>query len=343
MGLGSSQCNVYACGLVGQYLGAALKSFLVWLFFAMALIFVAKTDVRSQESPPAWAYPVNPPDFKPSPDDGIPRHVPDSTASMTLTQVRDRFYTADWHPDDHGPMPDVVARGRKPDVSACGFCHRADGPGGPESANLMGLPVAYFVRQMAEIKSGARKSSVPNRAPIQLLNTLAAAITDDEVQASARYYSTLKPRATIKVVESEMAPKTVVTAWFLTLVSSGETEPLGERIIEVATNLLQFVNKDSRTLFIAYVPKGSIEKGRAQAASGDASVQCGTCHGPDLKGIGDIPGIAGRSPTYIFRQLYDFKHGARAGAESSLMKPPLEKLSIPDMIALAAYVASLAP
>jgi hypothetical protein len=70
-----------------------------------------------------------------------------------------------------------------------------------------------------------------------------------------------------------MAPKTVVTAWFLTLVSSGETEPLGERIIEVATNLLQFVNKDSRTLFIAYVPKGSIEKGRAQAASGEACFQ----------------------------------------------------------------------
>src|ERR1039457_519083 len=88
MGLGSSQCNVYACGSVGQYLGAALKSFLVWLFFAMALIFVAKTDVRSQESPPAWAYPVNPPDFKLSPDDGIPRHVPDSTASIDRKSTR---------------------------------------------------------------------------------------------------------------------------------------------------------------------------------------------------------------------------------------------------------------
>jgi len=248
-----------------------------------------------------------------------------------------------WHPGDHSPMPDVVARGRKADVSACGFCHRADGPGGPESANLMGLPVAYFVRQMVEIKSGARKSSVPNRAPIQLLNKLAAAITADEVKAAATYYSTLKPRATINVVESDTAPKTVVSAWFLTPVSNGETEPLGERIIEVVTNLQQYVDKDSRAHFIAYVPKGSVEKGRALATGGDKSVQCATCHGPGLKGAGDFPRIAGLSPTYIFRQLYDFKHGARVGAESSLMKSPLEKLSTSDMIALAAYAASLAP
>ena len=320
-----------------------MQRIVVCCFFAAALIFISKTDVQSQEVPPAWAYPVNPPDFKIPPDDGALRRVPDSTASMTLTQVRDRFYTADWHPGVHGPMPEVVAHGRKPDVSACGFCNRADGPGGPESANLMGLPVAYFVRQMAEIKNGARKSSVPNRSPIQLLDKLAAAITDDEVKSAAAYYSTLKTRATINVVESETAPETVVTAWFLSAVRSGETEPLGERIIEVATNLQQFVEKDSRAHFVAYVPKGSVEKGRALATGGDPSVQYATCHGPGLKGVGDVPRIAGLSPTYIFRQLYDFKHGARAGAESSLMKLPLENRSTADMIALAAYAASSAP
>jgi cytochrome c553 len=175
------------------------------------------------------------------------------------------------------------------------------------------------------------------------LNKLAAVITAEEVTAAATYYSSLKPRATINVVESETAPKTVVTAWFLTPVRSGETEPLGERIIEVATNFQQYVDKDSRAHFIAYVPKGSIEKGRALATGGDTSVQCATCHGPGLKGAADFPRIAGLSPTYIFRQLYDFKHGARVGAESSLMKSPLEKLSTSDMIALAAYAASLAP
>jgi cytochrome c553 len=59
--------------------------------------------------------------------------------------------------------------------------------------------------------------------------------------------------------------------------------------------------------------------------------------------LGAIPGIAGRSPSYLVRQLYDLKHGARAGLGSALMKPAVEKLTIDDMISLAAYAASLEP
>jgi len=88
------------------------------------------TRAQTDDAPPAWAYPVNPPDFKEQSDDGRPRHVPDSTAAFTLTQARDLFFALDWHPSDHLPLPDIVAHGRKPDVMACGLCHRADGPGG---------------------------------------------------------------------------------------------------------------------------------------------------------------------------------------------------------------------
>ena len=70
---------------------------------------------------------------------------------------------------------------------------------------------------------------------------------------------------------------------------------------------------------------------------------CAVCHGADLKGLGPVPGIAGRSPSYAVRQLYDFKHGARAGSGSVRMKPTVEHLSLDDMIALAAYLASLPP
>src|SRR5262245_42593989 len=112
-----------------------------------------------QDKPPAWAYPVNPPDFKAPPDDGTLRTVPDSTLTLTLTQVRDLFYSPDWHPGDHPAQPEAVARGRKPDMYARGFCHRADGAGGPENANLMGLPAGYIRQQIADFKSGARKSS----------------------------------------------------------------------------------------------------------------------------------------------------------------------------------------
>jgi cytochrome c553 len=45
----------------------------------------------------------------------------------------------------------------------------------------------------------------------------------------------------------------------------------------------------------------------------------------------------------MFRQLYDFRSGARKGANSELMKPAVENLSIEDMIALVAYTASLMP
>jgi cytochrome c553 len=319
-----------------------MNRFLILSILSAASTFVPAAAL-TQEAPPPWAYPVNPPDFKPPPDDGTLRRVPDSTASMTLAQVRDLFYAPDWHPGDHPPMPEVVASGRKPNVFACGVCHRADGPGGPENAYLMGLPAAYIVQQLADFKSGARKSSVPDRIPTKFKTTLAANVTDAEVQAAAAYFSALKPRAVIRAVETEMVPKTIVSGWFLTALNTDEKEPIGERIIEVPENLEQFVSRDTRSRFIAYVPTGSIEKGRALAASSGQAVGCGTCHGPDLKGLATVPGIAGRSPSYIVRQLYDFKHGTRAGADSAQMKPSVEKLSIQDMISLAAYAASLAP
>ncbi len=315
------------------------------LFEVLPIFFlVAWTSAFAQEKPPAWAYPVNPPDFKAPPDDGTPRKVPDSTLTLTLTQVRDPFYSPDWYPGDHPPPPDVVARGRKPDLFACGFCHRADGPGGPENANLMGLPAGYIKQQIADFKSGARKSSVMDRLPMTLKMRLANAATDEEVAAAAAYFAALKPRPVIRVTESDAVPKTVVAAWFLVADPSGGTEPVGERIIEIADDLGRFVSRDTRVTFTAHVPKGSIEKGRELAAGkGTEVIACAACHGGDLKGAGDIPGIAGRSPTYTFRQLYDYKHGVRAGPASALMLPSVEKLTTSDMIALSAYAGSLPP
>src|SRR5262249_51907317 len=37
--------------------------------------------------PPAWAYPVNPPNLPVPADDGTPLHVPDSDAAFTLSQI----------------------------------------------------------------------------------------------------------------------------------------------------------------------------------------------------------------------------------------------------------------
>ena len=311
-------------------------------------LFAMVTSVsfaQGAESPPAWAYPVNPPDFKPSPDDGSIRRVPGSTAGYTLTQLRNLFISADWHPADYPTRPEIVASGRKPEVFACGVCHLADGPGGPENANLTGLPAAYIIQQLADFNSGARKGSVDRGNPTIFKALLAKAVNDSEVQAAAAYFSSIKPRSIVRVAEASTVPKTYVTGFHLAAVKSGEREPIGQRIIEVPDDLEQFVSRDTRASFTAYVPLGSIKQGQALAADGGSgkTVQYRICHGPGLKGLGPIPGIAGRSPSYTFRQLYDFKHGARAGTGSALMKPAVEKLSVEDMLNLAAYAASLAP
>ncbi len=271
--------------------------------------------------------------------------MPGSTATFNWIQARDLFFAPDWHPQDHAPMPPIVANGRKPDVRACGSCHRAEGTGGPENAGLAGLPVEYFMQQMADMKSGARKFSGPQRSSVMLMLASAKGMTEDEAKEAATYFAALKPKRIIKVIESDSVPKTIIPRLFFAKSPAGGTEPLGRRIVEFPDDVEQFELRDTRTQFSAYVPVGSIAKGEALAKTGGAgtTIPCQTCHGADLKGVGPIPGIAGRSPSYIVRQLYDFKHGGRAGPGSAQMKPTVEKLSEEDMIALAAYVASLAP
>ena len=59
--------------------------------------------------------------------------------------------------------------------------------------------------------------------------------------------------------------------------------------------------------------------------------------------MGPVPALAGRSPSYIVRQLYDIQHGTRTGQWTELMKPVVAGLSADDLVAIAAYTASLAP
>ena len=123
--------------------------------------------------------------------------------------------------------------GRKPGVFACGYCHRATGPGGPENADLAGLPKSYIIQQMADYKSGARGTTVPGRIPAKLMIELSKPITDAEIEAAAAYFSALRPRKRIKVVESDTTPKTYVAGLLWAAVETSEREPIGARIVEV--------------------------------------------------------------------------------------------------------------
>jgi mono/diheme cytochrome c family protein len=121
-----------------KYLSASLA--LAAILLVAAAQIALQASAQKQDAPPAWAYSVAAPDFKTPADDGSLRHVPGSSAAWTLTQLRDLFLAPDWHPREHAAMPEVVAHGRKPGVGACGFCHRADGPGGPENARELKPP-----------------------------------------------------------------------------------------------------------------------------------------------------------------------------------------------------------
>jgi cytochrome c553 len=148
-------------------------------------------------------------------------------------------------------------------------------------------------------------------------------------------------------VETDSVPKTKgVNGMFLTLEGAeAGTEPLGQRIIETPVNAEQTEYlRNSRSGFYAYVPTGSLKKGEALVMTGAGKVTaCTVCHGIDLRGIGPVPTIAGRSPSYIGRQLYDMQHGNRVGTWTPLMAPVVSKLDADDMLNAAAYLASLQP
>jgi cytochrome c553 len=149
------------------------------------------------------------------------------------------------------------------------------------------------------------------------------------------------------VVEADAVPKSFIGPGNKRLVHpNGGTEPLGNKIIEVPEDEEVVVYRDPSSGFVAYVPKGSIERGKALVTTGGdgKTVRCAICHGQTLRGGGDeAPPIAGHHPNYIVRQLWNFQSGDRAGLNAEQMLKVVEKLSPDDMLAIAAYVASLTP
>ena len=320
-----------------------VRSYLLLLCVVAVVTGGARSAPSGGSEPPAWAYVVPPPDAKPARDDGKVRRVPNSTAGYTLKEVTDRFFAPDWHPEDHPKMPDIVAHGRKPDVNACGYCHRADGPGGPENASLAGLPYDYILEQMSDYKSGRRSTALPKRLPQASMIALAKAATDGEIQAAAKYFSSLKPRQDIRVIETARVPRSYVAGWVLAAMEGKEREALGLRIVEMPEDLERFESRDSRATFVAYVPPGSLRNGAAIVRGDRVGPPCATCHGKDLHGRELAPSIAGRSPSYIFRQLYEIQNGIRTGSGVKLMKVATGRLGPDEMIDVAAYLASLKP
>jgi cytochrome c553 len=309
-----------------------------------------KADVAAAGfAPPSWAYPANPPDYVAPPDRGVSQHVPDSNVALTLTQIRDLFTPPDWFPQDHPSMPPIVGQGRKPAIWACGYCHLPTGWGKPENANVASLPEAYFMQQVADFKNGTRRSTIPDIVPHSGMVASILPTTDAEVREAYDYFAKNKlTTERYKVVETDTVPKTKVQgSWVLAPIEGAGAgkEPIGQRVVEVPDHPDLTTLRDWRSNFTTYVPAGSIKKGETLVTTGGngKTVRCTICHGPDLRGMGPIPPIAGRSAIYTFRQLYDFKDGVRHGAWSALMKAPVQGLTLDDMISIVAYTSSRMP
>jgi len=275
-----------------------------------------------------------------------PLRVPGSDRTFTLSQIEEPYGPADWFPGDHPPMPGIVASGRKPEVRACATCHYPNGKGRPSNGSVSGLPVAYFIQAVDDFKNGLRKHAETRKANVNLMVAIAKALTPEETRAAAEYYGAIRWTPWIRVVETEMVPVARPAGFIYYPLEGNKTEPIGMRIVEVPENPLQTEPlRNPRSGFIAYAPPGSIEKGKALVTTGGGgrTMACGLCHGADLNGAGNVPGIAGRSPSYLARQMYDMLAGTRNGPGAALMKQAVANLTEEDFVAITAYVASRTP
>jgi cytochrome c553 len=334
------QTSAYFASAQKNAPGVFMKDFVWVLVFGLccALATGAQPPQEATVGHPTWPFLVADKD-QPSEDETTPKHIPGSTKAYTQAQIDDLFNPPDWFPNERPPLPPVVARGSGKDVPACASCHLMSGNGHPESANLAGLSAGYIEATMADFKSGARKD--PAR-----MTAIGKAVSEDDVKLAAAWFASLKPAVWTKVVEADTVPKTYVNKVRQRLpLPGGATEPIGNRIVEVPEDPARVVARDPHAGFIAYVPPGSLAKGKELTTTGGSgkTLQCAICHGEGLKGMGQVPRIAGLSPVYVGRQLYNFQSGQSAGPASAMMKTVVDKLTDDDIVAISAYVASLEP
>src|SRR5271170_628725 len=309
---------------------------------AVLLLICGAAVAPSTDAPPDWAFPIYQREVGPVPESQL-ISVPGSDLVLTFKQVGDPFGMRDWFPEDHPEMPAVVARGRAPKLASCSFCHLPLGIGGPDNAAIAGLSTAYITQQIEEFRSGRRQCAVPPSVPCRsIMNRMAQAASDFEVKAAAEYFSRLPYHSRIQVIEAAMVPKMTVQGFVFARADGGEQEPIGERILEVPDSLAEFDAGDWRTAITAYVPPGSIARGKTLVEGATRGAPpCGVCHGSRLQGNELAPPLAARSPSYIVRQLYDIQYGYRGGSAMALMQPVAARLNAIDRVAIAAYIASL--
>ncbi|HEY8229110.1 MAG TPA: hypothetical protein VIG31_01535 [Rhodanobacteraceae bacterium] len=269
------------------------------------------------------------------PDPRRIEHIPGSSQAYTRAQTTSMFVAPDWWPQDHPPMPQIVAH-RRGKAWPCAHCHLPTGLGRPEDAATAGLPLAYLLEQIKAFRDGERVSPI--------MREELSHVSDADLELAAGYFSSLRFTPWTRVIETASVPKTHTEYYGLAPTKGAGNEPIGNRIILVPVNPELTGLGDTRSGYIAYVPPGSIERGTVIAAKGvGAAPACESCHGADLRGVGVIPPLAGRMPNYIVHELLNLQDGKRRGPATLPMQQEVSKLTLTDMIAVAAYAASRKP
>ena len=312
-----------------------MKNLLAVVLAFGVLSIAAVSSQQPAATGPEWAFPVKNGDLTPEPEG--PKQVPGATKTYQSKEIDDLNHAVDWFPNEHPPAPSIVLNA-KGDALACGVCHLMNGAGHPESAMLAGQNLEYLKRQMADFKSGVRNE--PNR-----MNKIAQALSDDDINQAAEYFSKLPPvQGWTTMKEAATVPKSFVGGGRMRFaLAAGGTEPIGARIITLPLDTSRVTKRDPHIGFVAYAPPGSLKRGETLVKTGNSgkTVACTTCHGDQLQGLGSVPRIAGLHPIYIARQLYSFKNGDRHGLEAALMKKPVEKLTDADILNISAYVGGM--
>jgi cytochrome c553 len=110
-------------------------------------------------------------------------------------------------------------------------------------------------------------------------------------------------------------------------------------LVRNAPSGAQIVRADYPTTTVEVVPQmlsGASAESIGRGAT--LALRCTMCHGARGLSQADTPNLAGEYPVTIYKQLVDFKTGARS---SAVMAPLVADLSDADMRDLAAYYAYL--
>ncbi|MBF8301628.1 MAG: hypothetical protein HW394_1998 [Acidobacteria bacterium] len=333
-----------------------------------ASVAAGASSIQAQIEPePLWAYawstqpkpgdkaaPQAPPtrNLRPNEDpqeQTRPQTVQGSSAKYSLVDIRDGHNVIDWFPGDHPVMPPIIKNGPASlgaTARGCGSCHLPNGKGRPENAPPGGQPAAYTIQQLRDMRDGKRYTADPRKQNTPTMIALAKAMTEDEMRQSAEYFAAMRWTPWMRVVEADTIPEMHLEPGNMYVsTGSGKTESLAGRIVEAPEDEHQAnVLRNTHSGWVVYAPVGSLAKGKNLVTTGGGkTIGCATCHGVDLMGQAEVPGIAGRSPSYMMRQLWDMKLGTRNGQWAEMMKPVVANLTADEMTTIVAYLASIKP